>query len=70
MLIDERDVINLMRHAFLLGTNCGGSVEKIEAGLEERDEYIKELIDDYKETGYMDYGCDLGSHGHCPPSCK
>lgn len=71
MEIDERDVMNLCRHAYLMGFNSGINTPKGDLFDEsERDEYLKMNMDDYKFAGFMSYGCDQGSKGHCPPECK
>lgn len=74
MEIDERDVMNLCRHAYLIGFNSGMNTmmpsNKEDLFDEaERDEYLKMNMDDCKAAGFMSYGCDQGSQGHCPPGC-
>ncbi len=77
MEIDERDLMNLCRHAFLIGFNFGVGRAPIHIDDEkdlfdeaERDVYLKMNMDEYKFAGHMSYGCDQGSLGHCPPDCK
>lgn len=59
--IDRKDLENLMRHAYLLGTNTGDYLLKDHDGWEnDREECIKDLVDDYEENGYMCYGSLCG----------
>lgn len=60
--MDRRDLLNVMRHAYLLGGNNPLPDDDI-TWSEERDEYLSLLIDEYEETRCMDYGDDPGS---CP----
>ena len=73
MFIDKRDLVNLMRHAYLLGTNEGirffrnkgvfltvNDATNIDE--KERDDYINSLIKEYERDDYMDYGEDQGSY--------
>lgn len=64
MEIDERDVMNMLRHAFLMGMNT--NPETWEES--ERDEYLQEIVDECKREGGASYGKYHGSH--CPPDCK
>ena len=65
--MDKRDLINLMRHAFLLGFNTGHLGDEIESDKRDRD--LAEFIEDYDRDGYMDYDQDPGSH-NCSELCK
>ena len=67
MMIDSRDVMNMMRHAYLLGVNSDEEADDFESW---RDELLTSLMDAYKEEGFMEYGCDQGNRGFCSPSCE
>ena len=77
--MDDRDLLNLLRHAFLQGFNDGliygrqqceshpdPNEEQIFA---ERDGPLLELIREYKESGFMTYNNDGGSH-LCDDNCE
>lgn len=53
--IDQRDVVNLMRHAFLLG--MGTKPEDID----DQDGFFAELLAEYEKDGYMGYNDLCGS---------
>ena len=68
--MDERDVVNLMRHMFLIGCNTVlEGTDKDDEKFLDRDEAIESFLEEQMINGFTDYGCDLGSQGHCPPEC-
>ena len=74
-MLDERDLLNMLRHAYLMGFNAGGlcqmkdnTDESIDEAFNERDPSLKELISEFKEDGYMSYNDDPGSH-LCDDDC-
>lgn len=66
--MDDRDLINMLRHAYLMG--AGSHVKeafesnKEDEWVRERDEAIEDLISDYKEDGFICYNDDCGSVEH------
>lgn len=58
--IDERDLMNMMRHAYLVGHNEGWSKNDIDNCVDSRDEFLTSLIEDFKvegHCGYNEYPC-------------
>lgn len=58
--IDERDLKNLLRHAYLIGYNEGRPGKDIDDLVDSREEVITELIEDFKvegHCGYNEYPC-------------
>ena len=70
--MDNRDLLNLMRHAYLIGWNAGMHSERdkeYESCFDERDADLQSFIDDYHEQGAMGYNDDNGSHVCSEDTC-
>jgi hypothetical protein len=62
MEVSKNSLLNMLRHAYLLGMNTFVQFQKDEDGWEvDREESLASLIDDqekYHHTCYNDYPCD------------
>jgi hypothetical protein len=78
--MDKRDLLNLCRHAFLIGFNEGRGYEMyrengikheiaVNAAFDCRDEDLNSFIEEYLKEGYMTYKDDMGSYT-CNNGCK
>lgn len=69
MIIDRRDLMNMLRHAYLFGINEGLNKEYPYL-TEEGEKDLDSLIEDYGESGYESFGDDLGSMNDKPITMK
>jgi len=60
--MDDRDLMNMLRHAFLYGVNEGPGFDP-----DQRDKDLQELLDDCKKEGGCSYNSFCGSN--CPEDC-
>jgi hypothetical protein len=74
--MNDKDLLNMLRHAFLMGFNAGilatrkaarqisilDSNKCYEEGLDNKDECLQEIIDSYKKDGHC---CYNDEHGTC-----